>query len=173
MNKKYDLVEEEKYGKKLFRLVSLKDFANVKVGDLGGLVQNESNLSQDGDCWIGIHAYVTGNVKVSGDAQIYEKASVWGDVQVYGNAKIFGKSHICTSVESESDYCTMGTFGNCYRWITFHKGIVASDSGRFSGTVAEFKEAVGNLKPEYMDSKLYRAILLLEILDEEYKKWWA
>lgn len=34
----------------LFRIRATKDFSNVKAGDFGGLIQDESNLSQEGDC---------------------------------------------------------------------------------------------------------------------------
>lgn len=37
---------------RLFRIRATKDFEDVKIGDFGGFVQNESNLSQEGDCWI-------------------------------------------------------------------------------------------------------------------------
>ena len=46
--KKYDLIRE----KSLFRIVALKDFSNVKKGDLGGLIEKEGNLDQQGNCWV-------------------------------------------------------------------------------------------------------------------------
>ena len=36
----------------LHRIRVTKDFSDVKAGDFGGLIQDESNLSQEGDCWI-------------------------------------------------------------------------------------------------------------------------
>jgi len=41
----------------LFRVVAIKDFGDVKKGDVGGWIEKESNLSQNGD------ARVSGNVK--------------------------------------------------------------------------------------------------------------
>ena len=57
---KYDLIQEGK----LFRIISLKDFNGVKKGELGGLIEKESNLSQKNECWIHENAKVTGNALV-------------------------------------------------------------------------------------------------------------
>ncbi|AQX27274.1 hypothetical protein [Bartonella sp. Raccoon60] len=35
---------------KLCRIVAVKSFGDVTEGDLGGFIENESNLSQQGDC---------------------------------------------------------------------------------------------------------------------------
>ena len=62
--KKYELTAEfiEKWGKKLFRIKALISFGSVEAGELGGYVEKEDNLAQDGDAW------------------------VYGDARVYGNA---------------------------------------------------------------------------------------
>lgn len=47
--KKYELTNEIKNlpgGVVLYRIRALKDFADVKAGDLGGFVQSEANLDQ-------------------------------------------------------------------------------------------------------------------------------
>ena len=63
---KYTLTDEAKEfcGKKLHRVVCLKAFASVAVGETGGWVESENNLSQDGNAW------VYGNAQVSGDARV-------------------------------------------------------------------------------------------------------
>ena len=62
--KKYELTDEtiDVSGTTLHRIKALKDFGNVKKGELGGYVESERNLSQEGNCW------VCGNAKVCGDA---------------------------------------------------------------------------------------------------------
>ena len=60
--KKYKLGKCE--GNELCRVIALRDFADVKKGDVGGRIQNEKNLSQDGN------ARVYGNARVSGNAQV-------------------------------------------------------------------------------------------------------
>ena len=53
-NKKYKLTDETTnlLGRTLYRIEALKDFGDVKEGDKGGYVENHSNLSQYGNCWI-------------------------------------------------------------------------------------------------------------------------
>lgn len=63
--KKFELTTEfitNVFGKKIFRIKALVEFGDVKAGELGGYVEKEENVSQDGDAW------VYGNAEVSGDA---------------------------------------------------------------------------------------------------------
>ncbi|WP_440866245.1 hypothetical protein [Symbiopectobacterium purcellii] len=52
--KKFELTAEVKkfFGIKLFRIKALVAFGNVDEGELGGWVEKESNLAQDGDAWV-------------------------------------------------------------------------------------------------------------------------
>ena len=72
----------------LLRIIALKDFSDVKKGDIGGLIESEDNLSQEGNCWVYYGA------KVYGNAQVYEDACVWGTAEVSGNARIWGNVQI-------------------------------------------------------------------------------
>ena len=59
--KKYELVPDRQIvvaGTTLYRIRALKDFGNVKAGDLGGFVGSERNLRQEGTCWIADEAQV-------------------------------------------------------------------------------------------------------------------
>lgn len=51
-------------GKKLYRIEALKDFGDVKAGDLGGYIESEDNLSRDGNAWVGANTLVGGNAWV-------------------------------------------------------------------------------------------------------------
>ena len=57
---KYKLTEKCKYvqGVKLYRIEALKDFGDVKKGDLGGWAESEKNLSQHGNAWVSDNALV-------------------------------------------------------------------------------------------------------------------
>ena len=95
--KKFELTAEyvtNIFGKKLFRIKALVEFGNVKEGDLGGFVEKESNIDDDGNAWIAGNAQVFGNAKISGNAQVYGNAKVFGNAQVYGNAKVFGNAWV-------------------------------------------------------------------------------
>ena len=72
MEKKYKLTDEtiNVDGKKLCRIEALKDFRDVKKGDKGGFIEDEHNLSHDGDAWVYGNAWVCGNARVCGDAKI-------------------------------------------------------------------------------------------------------
>ena len=56
------------FGTKLFRIKALIEFGNVKAGELGGFVEKEENLSQDGNAWVYGNARVCGDACVCGDA---------------------------------------------------------------------------------------------------------
>lgn len=96
MSKKYEITTQsiEWKGRKLFRIKAVKSFADVKVGDLGGYIENESNLSQDGTAWVSGDAKVYDTARVFGDAEIYGSAEVFGNAKVYNRAKVYGNSWI-------------------------------------------------------------------------------
>lgn len=58
---KYKLTDETKTvgGVTLHRIQALKDFADIKAGELGGWVEKEENLSHDGDAWVCDNANVS------------------------------------------------------------------------------------------------------------------
>ena len=96
MEKKYKLTNESVIvnGKTLYRIKSLKDFGNVKKGDKGGFIENESNLSQSGDCWVYHNAKVYNNAKVFDYADIYGNAEIFGNAIVSGNARVYGNAKV-------------------------------------------------------------------------------
>nr|DAK10064.1 MAG TPA: Putative transferase, nesg, ydcK, Structural Genomics.38A [Caudoviricetes sp.] len=69
--KKFELISEfvtNVFGKKLFRIKALVSFGDVSAGELGGFVEKEENLSNNGNAWVSGNARVSGNAQVSGDA---------------------------------------------------------------------------------------------------------
>ena len=111
--KKYEITEKtiEWNGRILHQIKALKDFGNVKTGRLGGWIEKESNLSQEGDCWVFNDAIVCDDAKVYEGALIYNNAQVrdhaevfWksvikGNACIYDNAKVFGNVVIKDRVE--------------------------------------------------------------------------
>ena len=92
MDNKYELIPSDIEG--LFRIKALKDFNDVKKGDIGGYVESEKNLSQLGDCWIYDNAKVYDNAEVCDNAQVCGKAKVYGNAYVFGNAKVCCKARV-------------------------------------------------------------------------------
>ena len=82
--KKFKLTKNSKVvnGITLHQIQALKDFSNVKKGDLGGWIEKEKNLSQEDSAW------VSENARVSDNAQVYGDAEVYGDARVYGDAEV-------------------------------------------------------------------------------------
>ncbi len=71
----------------------------VKAGDLGGYVENESNLSQDGDCWITGNARVYEGAKIVGNAIVRDKYSVYDNAIIGGNCDLHGKGYIFGNIK--------------------------------------------------------------------------
>ena len=99
--KKYALtnVVIKAIGKTLYRIIALKNFGDVKAGDLGGFVESEDNLSHEGDCWVFGEAQIYGNARVSGNARISENAQVYGEALISGDAKIWGNAKVYEKVQ--------------------------------------------------------------------------
>ena len=102
-NKKYRRDKSDSIkvnGHDLYRIVALKDFADVKAGDKGGYVESEDNLSHEGDAWVYDDAKVFGkafiydNAKASDNAQVSGNSHIFGNSKVFGNAQVSGDSHI-------------------------------------------------------------------------------
>ena len=95
--KKYELQPTDKktpFGKPLFQVVALRNFGDVRKGDVGGYIERTDNLSNKGNCWVFGEARVFENACVFGEARVFENACVFGEAFVFGNAQILGESQI-------------------------------------------------------------------------------
>ena len=135
MKKKYELTDETIMvnGHILHRIKALKDFADVNEGDLGGFVESEDNLSQDGNCWIYDeakvfdNAYIFGNSMVCEDAIIAEFAQVYGNAGIGGYAKVYGHAEIFDNAQVSDDAKVYGhaqIYGNA---IVYNNATVCGD----------------------------------------------
>lgn len=84
-NKKFVLTDETTkiHGVLVHRIKAVKDFSDVKKGDLGGWVESEENLSQEGNCWL------------YDDAVAFRGARVYGDNRYYGQTEKRYATTIC------------------------------------------------------------------------------
>ena len=87
--KKFELTGESinHFGRTLFRIRALVAFRCVEVGELGGYLEKEKNLSQEDDAW------------VFGDAQVFGNARVYDNVWEKSPLQIQGTKHfvcMCT-----------------------------------------------------------------------------
>jgi carbonic anhydrase/acetyltransferase-like protein (isoleucine patch superfamily) len=115
--KKYEMTSNTKElkGRKLFQIRALKDFGDVKVGDLGGYIEKEENLSHGGNAWVYDDALVYGDACVSDNAQVRGDARVYDNAQVYDNAWIRGDARVCGDARVYSNaqvYCEAWVYGD-------------------------------------------------------------
>ena len=136
--KKYELTSNfviNSFGEKLFQIKATVDFGIVKKGELGGYIESENNLAQNGNAWVSDNARVSGDARVSGNARVSDNA----------------------------DYATISGFGSEYRTTTFFRnrsGQIEVRCGCFYGTIEEFRAKV---KQTHGETK--KAIEYLKVAD--------
>ena len=94
MEKKYELIKSSATcgydNRPLYRIKATKDFGDVKIGDVGGFVESEKNLSHEGDCWIYSNARVYDNASIENGAKVYNRCIVCDNAIVKDNARLIG-----------------------------------------------------------------------------------
>ena len=116
----------------LHRIRAVAEFGLVKVGDLGGWIEKEENLSHEGKAW------------VCGDAK------VCGDAEVWGNAEVFSASHVLV----------IGAIGSRDDFTTFFRdkdNEITVKCGCFLGKIDKFLEKVTQTHGDSKYALVYRA----------------
>jgi hypothetical protein len=91
LGKKYEIIDRVKGGLK--RIRALKDFDDVKSGDLGGFIFSDDCLSHDGNCWaydgssLGSHTLAIDDAKIK-SSRIYSYAFIKGKA-IIENSTVF------------------------------------------------------------------------------------
>ena len=128
----------------LHRIRAVAEFGLVKVGDLGGWIEKEENLSHEGKAWVCGDAKVWGNAKVCGDAK------VWGNAKVCGDAEVFSTSHVLV----------IGAIGSRDDFTTFFRdkdNEITVKCGCFLGKIDKFLEKVTQTHGDSKYALVYRA----------------
>lgn len=91
MEKKYELTNDtiDFEGRTLRRIRALKDFKMVEKGDLGGFVESEHNLSQEGNCWLYEDAKAFDVAEVCDNAILRHYSIARGAALVCDNAEVY------------------------------------------------------------------------------------
>ena len=133
MGKKYKLTDESiKFNNRtLYRIEALKDFGDVEKGDKGGFIEDEHNLSHDGNSW------------VCGNGMVYGNGWVCGDGRVCGNGMVCGDAKI----ENNSDYIVFKNWWSSGRFFTWTRSNDMWSVGCFYGSGEEL------IKKAYKDSE--------------------
>ena len=135
MEKKYKLTDESiKFNNRtLYRIEALKDFGDVEKGDKGGFIEDEHNLSHDGNSWVYDNARVYDNAWVCGNAMVCGNAWVCGNARVYGDARVYDNAKI----ENNSDYIVFKNWWSSGRYFTWTRSNDMWKVGCFFGTGEE------------------------------------
>ena len=122
----------------LHRIKATVEFGFVKVGELGGWIEKEENLSHEGKAW------------VCGDAEVCGDAKVWGNANVCDNAEVFLASHVLV----------MGSVGSRNDFTTFFRdkdNEITVKCGCFLGKIDKFLEKVTQTHGNNKYALVYRA----------------
>ena len=190
--KKYEFTGETKEIRLLFRTATLHRiratvaFGIVEVGDLGGWIEKEENLSHEGKAWVCGDAKVWGNAEVWGNAKVWGNAEVCGDAEVWGNAevcgdakvwgnaevcgdaKVWGNAEVCGDAEvwgnaevfSASHVLVIGAIGSRNDFTTFYRdkdNEITVKCGCFLGKIDRFLEKVTQTHGDSKYALVYRA----------------
>jgi len=105
MDKHFELTEESivnDNGVTLYRIRCTIPVKDVQVGDLGGFVQSEDNIT--GWAWVADDAQVFENARARDNALIENNAKLYGNCEVSGDARISENADISrfARIEGES-----------------------------------------------------------------------
>ena len=79
----------------LHRIRAVRDFGDVKAGDVGGWIEKEENLSHEGYCWVRDNAKVYGTATVGGSAKVCDDATVGDSAKVCDDAIVEDSAKVC------------------------------------------------------------------------------
>ena len=156
MMKKYEFTGETKqagvFGEiTLKRIRAVVAFGIVEIGELGGWIQEEKNLSHEGNAWV------------------YGNAEVYGDAEVYGNAWVCGNAEVC-KVEH---LLVIGKIGSRHGFTTFFRdkeNQISVRCGCFLGKLDAFLEKVAGTHGDSKHALVYRASVEVAKLQIELDK---
>lgn len=115
----------------LHRIKAVVEFGLVKVGDLGGWIEKEENLSHEENAWV------------------YGDAEVCGNAWVCGNAKVFSTDHVLV----------IGAIGSRNDFTTFFRdkdNEITVKCGCFLGKIDKFLEKVTQTHKDTKHTLAYR-----------------
>lgn len=143
MEKKYKLTNEiiNVDGYTFYRIEALRDFSDVKKGDKGGFVENEENLSQNGDCWVYNNAKVFDNAKVYDNAKVCDNALVYDNAEIRSNAQVLGYAQVHSNAQVRGNaevYDDTEIYGNaivCDNAIIHNNAVICGNAWVYGNAI--------------------------------------
>jgi len=127
------------------RCVANKSFGDVRKGDVGGYVENYTNLSAKDTCWVYDDARVASHSDIQNSAKIMGHATIQGGSTVRGNAVVMDRAAVIDSCEISGDVVVKDKA--VVKKNTFLSGqVVVKDSAEVVGSVLSGSEVVGARK---------------------------
>lgn len=201
MDKKYEILKDNpiKYhpwyhNSIAYPIRALKDFADIKAGEIGGCIQKEENLSQTDDAWVYDGGWVFDDAVVREDSRIFTGGVIGGNAivdhsfidytQITGNAIvkssyisgrgiIFGNSKVSNvQIAEQIIICNDALITNTEDYVYF-KGVLQDRVSPTNTTF--FKLSDGNigctLNGVCLDSQNeeYKGFFTLDELNEQLK----
>ena len=148
MNKKFELVKENYIpfkGRKLYQIRALREIQNermivsIKKGELGGYVESEKNLSQEGNSWICQSARVYDNATVEDGALVGNKVIVRGNAIIEDIAYVRAMQHGKTIIEDNARIGGDSTVGSEDPFVSYNttQTAVCGDSVILGNSIIE------------------------------------
>ena len=81
-------------GHTLHRIRALRDFGDIRKGDIGGFVENENNLSHKGNCWIYDDAKAMDDSIMYDNSRICDKSELHDDSRMYNYTRMYDYSEL-------------------------------------------------------------------------------
>ena len=153
--KKFRLTDETMTvdGVTYHRIRACKDFNaqgyHVKAGDLGGYVESECNIDQDGNAWVGGLARIGGNARVFGNTHVRGNARIGDNAVIGGHAEVSKFDHIIVigPIGSRNDYTT---------FFRSNDNDIIVKCGCFRGNLSEFLKKVNETHGDNKYAAEYR-----------------
>lgn len=113
---KNDFIEYDNV--KLYRIRALRDIDGLlEEGELGGYIQSNENLDQNGDCWVGDNAIVYENARIRDNALVLDESIIGGLTTVKDSVLIEGCNIIKGNIEISGDIVISGNNQVCWNGI--------------------------------------------------------
>ena len=173
--KKYEFTGETKTVNSLLRTVTYRRirakvaFGIVEAGEVGGWIEKEENLSDDGDAWVFGNAEVSDDAKVSGNAKVYDDAWVSGNAKVSGNAEVSGNAKVLKT----TNIFVIGPAGSRNAYTTFYRdkdNEISVRCGCFCGKLDKFLRKVSEIHGANKYALVYQASVELAKMQIELKE---
>lgn len=172
MNKKFELVKENYIpykGRKLYQIRALREIQNermivsIKKGELGGYVESEKNLSQEGNSWVCQSARIYDNALVKDGALVGNKVVVRGNAIIEDIAYVRAMQHGKTIIEDNARIGGNSTVGSEDLFVSYNttQTAVCGDSVILGNSIIERIHVNDSLirNAHIVDAQLHNSII--------------